>query len=158
MQRELADNLLAYSFPGTFLLPFLIEPIAAIYLPYKLMVLLTRSHREITITTAEAHLASIPFDLSRYADIHLNVILAALILMFPGGYNLLMFFGLAISHVWIYFYDHVRVLRASPSFDYVSMDIDWWAQWMFCIPCGIILSTSVFKYNQMERFAPSKEL
>jgi len=158
MQRELADNLLAYSFPGTFLLPFVFEPIAAIYLPYKLMVLLVRSHTEIKTTAAEAYLASIPFDLSRYADIHLNVILAALVLIFPGGYNLVMFFGLAVSHVWIYIYDHFRVLRASPSFDIVNLDTDWWAQWMFCLPAGIILSSLAFKYNQMVDYELTKSI
>jgi len=158
MQRELADSLKAYSFPGTFLIPFVVEPFAAVYLPYFLMVLLIRVHRKIGQHSADAYLASIPFDLSRYADIHLNVTLAALVLFFPGGYNLIMFFGLVVSHVWIYVYDHFRVLRFSPSFHFVNMDTDWWAQWMFCIPAGIILSALAFKYNQWVKYDLTKSI
>lgn len=158
MQRELANNMKAYSFPGTFLLPFLIEPIVAVYVPWQLMVRLVRCHKDINLSTAEAYLASIPFDLSRYADIQLNVILATMILMFPGGYNLIIFFGLAVSHCWIYAYDHMRVLRFSPYFHYCDMSTEWWAQWMFCLPAGICLSTLLFKANQMMEYELTKQL
>lgn len=147
MQRELGENSKAYAWPSTFLIPFLIEGVT-IYLPYQLMVLLVRTHSDIHSASAESYLASIPFDLSRYADIHLNVILAVLILFFPGGYNLEIYFGLAVAGVWIYFYDHVRVLRFCPSFSYASMDVDWWAQWMLAFPCAIILMGLFWKLNQ----------
>lgn len=156
MQREMGGNAQAYAWPSTFLIPFLIEPVAAVYLPYQLMVWLVRSHSDINTATSEAYLASMPFDLSRYADIHLNVILAVLILFFPGGYNLTMFFGLAISHVWIYAYDHVRVLRFSPGFRFASADVDWWAQWMLALPCGILLSAFMWKCNQDMEFKITK--
>jgi len=156
MQREMGGNAQAYAWPSTFLIPFLIEPVAAIYLPYQLMVWLVRSHSDINTATSEAYLASISFDLSRYADIHLNVILAVLILFFPGGYTLTMFFGLAISHVWIYVYDHVRVLGFSPGFRFASADVDWWAQWMLAFPCGILLSAFVWKINQDMEFKITK--
>jgi hypothetical protein len=156
MQREMGENAQAYAWPSTFLIPFLIEPVAAIYVPYQLMVLLVRGHSDISTAASEAYLASIPFDLSRYADIHLNVILAVLILFFPGGHNLIIFFGLAISHVWIYVYDHARVLRAAPRFQFASMDVDWWAQWMLAFPCGILLSVFMWKCNQDMEFKITK--
>merc|ERR1719203_1380586 len=108
MQRELGENLKEYSFPGTFLIPFIIEPFMAYYLPWQIMTLLVRCHKHMTVAAAEEFLRGTPFDLSRYADIQLNVILAVLICFFPGGYNLHMFIGLAVSHVWIYLYDHYR--------------------------------------------------
>jgi hypothetical protein len=155
MQRELGENLKEYSFPGTFLIPFLIEPIMAVYLPWQLMTMLVRGQtkRVISIPCAEEYLASTPFDLSRYGDIHLNVILAVMIFFFPGGYTLIMFAGLALSHVWIYLYDHCRVLRFSPAFSYSVMDVDWWAQWMFCFPCAFLLSAFFFKLETETDFA-----
>jgi len=156
MQRELGENSQAYAWPSTFLIPFLLEPLAAVFLPYALMSLIVRSHSDIHTASSEAYLASIPFDLSRYADIHLNVILAVLILFFPGGHNLIIFFGLAISHVWIYVYDHVRVLRFCPGFTYASMDVDWWAQWMLAFPCALLLSAFAWKSNQDMEFKMSK--
>jgi hypothetical protein len=156
MQRELGENTVAYAWPATFLIPFLIEPLAAVFMPYMLMILLVRSHSDIHTAASEAYLASIPFDLSRYADIHLNVILAVLILFFPGGHNLTIFFGLAVAHVWIYVYDHVRVLRFCPGFTYASKDVDWWAQWMLAFPCALLLSIFTWKCNQDMEFKMSK--
>ncbi|CAK0790030.1 unnamed protein product, partial [Prorocentrum cordatum] len=156
MQRELGENTQAYAWPSTFLIPFLLEPFAAVFLPYMIMVLLVRSHSDIRTAASEAYLASIPFDLSRYADIHLNVILAVLILFFPGGHNLIIFFGLAIGHLWIYAYDHVRVLRFCPSFTYASADVDWWAQWMLAFPCALLLSALMWKSNQDMEFEMTK--
>jgi len=156
MQRELGENTQAYAWPSTFLIPFLLEPFAAVFLPYMIMVLLVRSHSDVRTAASEAYLASIPFDLSRYADIHLNVILAVLILFFPGGHNLIIFFGLAIGHLWIYAYDHVRVLRFCPSFTYASADVDWWAQWMLAFPCALLLSALMWKSNQDMEFEMTK--
>lgn len=155
MQRELGTNLKEYSFPGTFLIPFLLEPIVAVYLPWQIITLVVRARR-IGITAAEEFLRSTPYDLSRYADIHLNVILAVLILFFPGGYNMHMFFGLAASHIWIYLYDHFRALRFSPAFVYASMDVDFVAQWMFSLPCAFLLAAFLFKLEIEQDFALTK--
>lgn len=157
MQRELGHSTKAYAWPSTFLIPFLLEGLT-IYIPYQIMVLLVRTHSDIHTSSAEAYLASIPFDLSRYADIHLNIILAVLILFFPGGYNLEIYFGLAVAGLWIYFYDHVRVLRFCPSFNYASMDVDWWAQWMMAFPCAILLSALFWKLNQDQDFELSRAM
>lgn len=150
MQRELGNVLLEYAFPSTFLLPFLFEPIITIYIPYRLMVCFVRCHPELTPLDCEAYLENVPMDLSRYADLLLNVMLATLILYFPGGFNLLMFGGLVISHIYIYMFDQYRVLRAIPACNFSKATVDWWAQWMFSIPCGCILSCLVFK-SQTER-------
>eukprot|EP00929_Paragymnodinium_shiwhaense_P038863 TRINITY_DN20479_c0_g2_i1.p1 TRINITY_DN20479_c0_g2~~TRINITY_DN20479_c0_g2_i1.p1 ORF type:complete len:1113 (+),score=232.11 TRINITY_DN20479_c0_g2_i1:129-3467(+) len=152
MQRELGQSLYDYCFPATFLVPFLIEPIATIYLPYKIMSYIVRSHRAIKTHTAEAYLASTPMDLSRYADLLLNVFLAVGIFYFPGGFTIPVFAGLALSHIYVYGFDHYRVLRCIPFCDFSGMDVDWWAQWMLCLPCGLMLSQLVFKSNCEDDF------
>jgi hypothetical protein len=145
MQKSLGGLLLDYSFPSTFLIPFLIEPLVVIYFPYKVMSLIVRTHPAIIGATADAYLASSPMDLSRYADVLLNLMLASLIFFFPGGYVLYMFVGLIVSHLFIYAYDRYRVLRCIPECDFATFDVEWWAQWLLCIPCGILLSCAVFK-------------
>jgi len=84
-------------------------------------------------------------DLSRYADILLNLELAVLIFFFPGGYTVTMFLGLCVAHIYIYAIDHYRVLRSVPRCVFASMDVDWWAQWMLCIPLGFLLTCATFK-------------
>jgi len=147
MQRSLGQNLMAYSFPSTFLVPFVLEPIATIYLPYKIMTFIVRAHKNISKIDAEKLLAAIPMDLSRYADVMLNVILAAMVFYFPGGFTHRMFFALAGSHLVIYLVDHYKVLRCIPACYFASDHVDWWAQWMLSIPCAIMLSALVFKAN-----------
>jgi len=107
--------------------------------------LIVRTHPAIIGATADAYLASTPMDLSRYADVLLNIMLAALIFFFPGGYVLYMFAGLLVSHLFIYAYDHYRVLRCIPDCDFATFDVEWCAQWLLSIPCGMLLSCAVFK-------------
>jgi len=87
MQRTLANNLYAYAFPATFLIPFLIEPVATIYAPYKMMMAIVRTQPSMKGFMAERLLGSLVFDLSRYADLMLDVMIAVLIFFFPGGMN-----------------------------------------------------------------------
>lgn len=145
MQQELGREVYMFAWPATFLIPFLIEPLVTVYAPFKLMEYIVRSHREISHATAEAYLSAVPFDLSRYADINLNIMLAVLIFFFPGGYTLPLFAGLVFSHMFIYCYDQWRILRSSPSCYFSTMQVDWWVQWILSIPCGLILSALVFK-------------
>jgi hypothetical protein len=145
MQRELGSTLADYAFPSTFLIPFLIEPIVTIMIPYQLMVWFVRTHPELTGLDCERCLAAAPLDLSRYADLLLNVILAVMILYFPGGFNIKMFLALALSHMFIYAFDHWRVLYSVPTCKFSKISADWWSQWMCSIPIGLILSCIVFK-------------
>jgi len=147
MQRALGEQLMAYSFPATFLIPFFIEPIATILMPYKIMSLLIRSHKDVTADEAEGYLGSLVMDLSRYADLMLNVMLAVLVFFFPGGFVLKMFFGFALAHCWIYLVDQYRVLKVVRKCNYAAMRVDWWVQWMLSIPLGLISACLVCKTN-----------
>jgi hypothetical protein len=147
MQRMLAENTFAYSFPATFLIPFLIEPFITIYFPLKAGELLVRTHPMITGRTSEEWIMAWEFDMGRYGDLLLNCLLGIIIFFFPGGYTYTLFYAMAFSHVIIYAFDHWRVLMTIPAVCYASMDVDWWAQWMFA-PCVATIATAlVMKAN-----------
>merc|ERR1719343_123286 len=147
MQRMLGENTFTYAFPSTMPIPFLIEPIVTIYLPLKLGVLIVRPHPDITGVAAEEWLAAAPMELGRYADCLLDVVLAVLVLYFPGGYTWKLYFALGFCHMFIYAFDHWKVLRNIPACTYASMEVDWWAQFMFAPCISIILSALIFKAN-----------
>ncbi len=90
----------------------------------------------------------------------INVIIASLISWFPGGCNILMFTSLASSHFYIYVYDHSRVLRSVSTIYISSFSVDWWAQWVFSIPCAIV-SALTSKLNcepYLDEYLPGMEL
>jgi len=147
MQRSLAENTYRYAFPSTMLIPFLIEPVVTILVPYQIGKLIIRTHREVSGTCTEAYIAAFDFDMGRYADILLNVFLALLIFYFPGGYTWSLFYGMFISHIVIYIFDHWRVLNVIPSVKIVSRQVDWWAQVTLVGCCALIMSCLVFKMN-----------
>lgn len=145
MQKSLGQLLLDYSYPATFLIPFIVEPVATIIAPYYLMSQIVRTHPEIVSHAADAYLAATEFDLSRYADLLVNVMLAAGIFFFPGGYTVYMLGGLAISHIYIYVYDRYRVLYSIPACNINSRSVDICAQWILSVPIGLILACTFFK-------------
>jgi hypothetical protein len=147
MQRRLAENAFDYAFPSTFLIPFMIEPLVTIALPLRIGLLIVRSHPEIVGKSAEEWIASIPFDMGRYADLLLNVVLAIIIFFFPGGFTLRLFMFLAASHCFIYCFDHWRVLRVIPSCNFATMEVDWSAQLLLAPCCGLMVSCLIFKAN-----------
>merc|ERR1740138_34699 len=145
MQRSLAENAYRYAFPSTFLVPFILEPIVTILVPYQIGILIIRTHREARGTCAEAYIAAFDFDLGRYADILLNVFLGILIFYFPGGYTWSLFYGMFVSHIVIYAFDHWRVLQVIPRVKIVNRQVDWWAQATMAACCALIMSCLVFK-------------
>lgn len=151
MQKSIGNRLESYSFPSTFLIPFLLEPIFAIILPFHIMVLLVRSHKEVRGREAEKSLNFFaPMDLSRYGDIALNVTLASQIFFFPTGLMLKVFLALIISHIYIYLYDRYRVLRAVPGFWFGNNIADRCAQAILAVPCGFMAACIVFKASCLD--------
>jgi len=147
MQRVLAENTKAYCFPATFLIPFLIEPLITVLFPLMLGQLMVRSHPEWVGRDAELWMVAFEFDMGRYGDLLLNQLLGILIFYFPGGYTILLFWGMAVSHLYIYLFDHLRVLKTIPKCVYATMEVDWWAQWMLAPITATIASAWVFKAN-----------
>lgn len=134
-------------FPGCFLIPFILEPLFANWLPFHLNALLVRSHPEIRRENAEVAMQLPPMDMGRYADILLNVLLSMLMFFFPGGYVRRTLIAFLLCHMYIYVYDHYRVLRAVPAFHFSSNVIDNCAMKVFSVPCGLLLACLIFKAN-----------
>lgn len=147
MQRMLAENTKAYSFPATFLIPFLIEPFITVIFPYMGGKVMVETHEEWVGRDAELWMKAFDFDMGRYGDLLLDMVLGILIFFFPGGYTWILFFGMAGSHAYIYFFDHARVLRTIPKCIYASIDVDWWACWMMAPITAMIPMCLVFKAN-----------
>lgn len=148
MQKVLGSRLFAYCFPATFLVPFLVEPIFSIFLPFHVSKLLVRTHPEVRGPEAEKAMDFFtPYDLSRYGDVLLNLMLVSFIFFFPSGSILKLFLAFIACHIYIYVYDQYRVLRAVPAFCYSSDVVDRYAQAIMAIPCATLASCFVFKAN-----------
>jgi len=147
MQRQLAGNTYAYAFPATFLLPFLIEPFATVALPLFIGRCIVKGHPELQGRDAEEWCTATEMEMGRYSDLLLNMILGVLIFYFPGGYTWMLFLGMAGSSLWIYLYDHWKVLRAVPKCDFAAYDIEWYCQAMLCPVVGLICSCLYYKSN-----------
>mmetsp|Transcript_81054 Transcript_81054/g.206019 ORF Transcript_81054/g.206019 Transcript_81054/m.206019 type:complete len:949 (+) Transcript_81054:80-2926(+) len=147
MQRSLAENTYGYAFPSTFLIPFLIEPFPTIIAPLLLGRLIVRTHPEVQGNDAAEWVAMCPMEMGRYADLLLNTILGILIFYFPGGYTWRLFLAMAASHMYIYSFDHFKVLRAIPACTFASYDIEFAAQAIFAPIIGIIAACLVMKSN-----------
>jgi hypothetical protein len=146
MQKALGLRLFAYCFPSTFLIPFLMEPLFAIFFPFHICRLLLRTHPECRGREAEKSMDFFaPMDMGRYGDLLLNVMLSVLIVFFPPGTFLKMMLALVVSHVLIYFYDQYRILRSVPAFDYSSDYIDRLVQILMGLPTAFLAAGIVFK-------------
>ena len=139
MQKQLSVTILSFGFPCAFLVPFLMEPVVSIFLPYTIMPVLV-GWEELKGNSAEGYLG-------RYGDIMIIVILVSMILWFPSGFNMTMFTFLTCSHVYLYVYDHMWKLRSVASIYISSYSGDWWAQRSFSIPCAIIVGALTFELN-----------
>lgn len=137
MQKAVGKTLYEYNVPSTFLVPFLLEPVFAILLPYHIGVRLVRS-RLVNRQDAEDCLAPAPMDLARYGDLLVNVLLAILSLFFASGYVLKNFLGLLAGHLFIYAYDHYRVLRQVQDFYFSSGAMEAVAQRIAAVPCAVL--------------------
>jgi hypothetical protein len=151
MQKAVGTRLFEYCFPATFFIPFLMEPIFAIFLPYQICKLLLRTHPECKGREAEKSLNIFaPMDMARYGDLLLDFILSVLIVFFPPGTFLKMMLALVVCHVLIYLYDQYRILRSVPSFDYASDIIDRLVQILMGFPTAFLAAGIVFKGGCLE--------
>jgi hypothetical protein len=146
MQKTLGRLLFRFAFPGTFLTPFAIESIVCIFIPYCLSKWILQSHREYQERDAETIMQYfIKFDHSRYSDTLLSMIVATLVLFLPGGYVLPMYMAFVLSQIFIYGYDHWRVLRDVPASNYCSPVCDRFGTSWIAVPAALALSCAVFK-------------
>lgn len=148
MQKEMLEAIWEYSYPGTILLPYFLEPLLTIILPYLLAKRLVGTRIELKGHQAEKALAIFtPMDTGRYADVVINMTLGALAFFVPSGLPVKMFGLLIGAHVWIYILDTYKVLRCVPAFNYSGHRIEKCAQRLLGIPIGILLCAGIWKVN-----------
>merc|ERR1719323_1048124 len=123
MMKVFGTMLYQYNFPACFLFPFMGEAVFTIFLPYHLGYRIVRS-RSISRLNAETCLAPLPMDLARYGDILTNVVLTTLAFFTSSGWLLWTFSGLLVGNIFIYAFDHCRVLRAVESCCFASMTLE----------------------------------
>jgi hypothetical protein len=145
MQRAIYEQLVAYIFPSCTLVPFLIEPFATTFGPFVLGSWLVRSRREVSVADAERCLQCPPFDLSRYGDIIVNMMLCCLTLVFTYPGLWMLFAYMIISCAVIYAWDHLRVLRFTTRTIFANNTMDSHVMYMMAMPCGTLLAAMTFK-------------
>jgi len=145
VQRSVYEQLLLYLFPGCLLIPFLLEPIVTNFLTYWLPVWLVRSRKEVTGFEAEQRLAAPPYDLSRYGDILVNVMLCVLALFFTYRDLYLVFIWLLVSLILVYCWDHFRYLRCSQRCYFASPSLDQTKDYLMAFPCAMMAASMVFR-------------
>lgn len=149
MQKAVGKNLMKYCWPATFFIPFFAEPFAAQIGPYIVGTLFVRSNKKLTGENAEKALELSEAEQGRYADCIFNAVLVATVPFIASGYMLLIYSAMIFSHIYIYIYDHWRVLRCCSRFWFASDVVSTFAQKLFSIPVGILAAALVFKGNQM---------
>ena len=148
IQRQLGIAVFKYCWPAMFLVPFVGEAVGANGFTLHLARLVVSSFSHIKGFKAEQALKIlVPMDSGRYADVLINITAAVLIFYLPGGYTLPLLIALVLSHVFILFFDHFRVLRCVPSFCFCSSVVDDYGQMLLMLPCALIAMAFVLKAN-----------
>lgn len=140
LRQQLYMELMAYLYPGTLLFPFLFEPLGSTVLPYYLSKWLIRSRSDIFVMarTAEDCLACPQFDLSRYGDILINVMLCVLMLALASVDVWKTFFFLSLSLLWIYAWDQYRYLRQTTRSFFADESQDRTALYLTGFVCALL--------------------
>merc|ERR1719383_889960 len=133
----MGKRLFWYNFPGCFLLPFCAEPLFAVAIPMHLIRKVVAT-RPVAQDDADKALAPKPMDLGRYADILLNMIQAVISLFFASQYVMHTLLGLLSGQVFIFWWDHFRVLRQVQGFHYSSNATDNFAQKCTAVLCAFL--------------------
>jgi len=150
IQKMFGEMLQAYAFPCCFLIPFCLEGICTIFVPKVLFGRILLSHDEVQGRDAELTMVYfLPMNMGRYGDILLNIILCTMVFFAPGGFTLPMFVAFLLCHMYVYVYDHCRILRCTPSFCYASTDVDDFGQLQLILPTGILAACLVLRLAQM---------
>jgi len=154
MQKVFGEQLYLYSFPSCFLYPFILEGLGTITLPYFVGKYIVLSHDDIQDRDAECSLQYfLVFNMGRYADIILNMVLCVMVFFCPGGFTLPMFIAFLFCHIGIYAYDHYRILRCTPNFYYANQDVDNFAQMQLIMPTATLAGCSIFRFSQMDKLS-----
>mmetsp|Transcript_11327 Transcript_11327/g.21449 ORF Transcript_11327/g.21449 Transcript_11327/m.21449 type:complete len:1100 (-) Transcript_11327:128-3427(-) len=145
IQDALYVELVAYLYPGTLLIPYVIEPIVLWLVPYYLYSWLIRSTKGISLFDAEGYLVAFPFELSRYGDIVSCVSVCVLVFFVASSQMWIVFVYLLSMLVFVYIWDHCRLLRISQRYYCSSHKLDNLGVIMLGFPSGLMASCVVFR-------------
>jgi len=149
VQKSMGKLLFVYCWPCTFFVPFLAEPFAVQWLPQHLAQYIVGANKKIKGENAEKAFELGEMEQGRFADCMFNVILVVCIPFISPAYMALTFAALIFSHIYLYVYDHVKVLRYVRKFNFSGPEVHWLGMQLFAIPVSILAGALVFKANQM---------
>merc|ERR1719215_1983897 len=138
MQKSVGRLLFKYCWPCTFFVPFLAEPFVAQWLPQHISRLLIGADERIKGLNALKASELSEMEQGRYADVIFNVILVTCIHFIAPAYLHMTLLALIISHVYLYCYDQVKVLRYVTRFEFSSPTVHTLGMKLFSIPLSII--------------------
>jgi len=147
MQHALFVQLVGYIYPGTILIPFVIEPLVTVTIPFYLFMWLIRSRKEVDRVHAEQLMVCPPFDLNRYGDIIINMALCSLIFFLTSVNIWWLFVQLTSASLIIYVWDHYKYIRESQRTMFASKDMDICGQYLMVMPCSILAGAFAFKFQ-----------
>lgn len=148
MQKALGNQLWMLSFPATFLIPYLVEPVFLVWMPYHLMIRIVRSNPSLKGWKAETCMGFfLPVDSGRYVDVLINVTLAVMSLLVPFGWLPWFFGALLVSQIYLYLWDHYRTLRCSESFHIADASVDTAAWTLSAFPTAIAGVAAIYRGN-----------
>jgi hypothetical protein len=145
VQEAIYVQLTLYITPGCLIFPFIIEPFATAVLPYFLARGLVRTRAEVTTQQAEELMQCMPYDLSRYGDLLVNMLLICMTLVFVYQDVWWLAFNFILSNIIIYAWDQIRLLRCTTKTILSTSMVDDAAMYMLSVPCGTIAAVIVFK-------------
>jgi len=150
LQSALYVQICAYIFPSCLLLPFLCEPAATGFF-FLMGKWLIRSRADVTGHDAEECLACNPYDLSRYGDVLVNIMLCCVSFVFSYQDLWLIWVYFLISMVVIYTWDKIRLLRYSFRSCFASFTMERTMQYLSTLPYGIVAAVLAFRLYGTQR-------
>jgi len=138
-------KMVGYLYPGTLLLPYLVEPLGMGVAQYFIFKWIIRSRADIGIHDAENMLLPLPFDLSRYGDILVSIMCCVLVCFIASPEVYKVFLYLLAMLLFCYIWDSYRVLRLAPRFFVDTHKLDVFCTVMLSIPCAMLAAAVVYR-------------
>jgi hypothetical protein len=122
-----------------------LEPVVLNIAPYFLAKWLVRSRPNCSKLEAEDCLVPPPFDLNRYGDNLINIMMVCLFFLLTAVTLWWIFLMLTISLLYIYWWDCYRFKRGTMRTHFATADIEVMAQYVMAVPCALLAGGFAFK-------------
>jgi hypothetical protein len=145
IREVLFTEMVGYLYPMTLLVCYLLEPLLLGVLPFYIYKWIIRSRADIGVHEAEDALAPFPFDLTRYGDINVSVICVVLTCFIATPEVYIVFVYLLMMLLFVYCWDHYRVLRLAPRTWNDAPIVDIASTMLLSVPCALLAAAVVFR-------------